>query len=82
MNDYTPGPWEVDAECCDVVTAYDGDDDSRLVIAERCGDDAPIIAAAPDMYEALTAMVELFDGYQGMQLSAAKAALAKAREKQ
>ena len=40
--------------------------------------DAKLIAAAPDLLKQLKLMVELFDGYQGMELRWAKDAIAKA----
>lgn len=39
---------------------------------------ARLIAAAPDLLEALRDMVLLFQGYQGMELKRAHAAIAKA----
>lgn len=40
---------------------------------------ARLIAAAPDLLEELKELVELFSGYQGMELKRAKAALARAQ---
>lgn len=39
---------------------------------------ANLIAAAPELLTALTDMVETFKGYQGLELTAARAAIAKA----
>jgi len=39
---------------------------------------AHLIAAAPELYRELTAMVEMFHGYQGMEMIRARAALAAA----
>lgn len=40
---------------------------------------AQLFASVPDLLEALENMVRLFHGYQGMELTEAKAAIAKAR---
>ena len=40
---------------------------------------ARLIAAAPDLLAELELMVDTFDGYEGMQLIRAKAAIAKAK---
>lgn len=90
---WTPGPWWVEGE---VVCAPDGDNFPWYVaIAERCGypndqsrANAHLIAAAPELYEALEALSEHFtqvvkafrvDSEEHETLVAARAALAKAR---
>ena len=50
---HTPGPWSVAEGGDDVVTAYEDTEGSILVIAERCGQDAEVISAAPELLEAL-----------------------------
>ena len=84
---HTPGPWSVHRYDLDtdngikVTTANIG----RRVIAEvQNPDDAALIAAAPDMYEALRMMVWRYEDTESMddedypELAAARAALAKA----
>jgi dihydrodipicolinate synthase/N-acetylneuraminate lyase len=90
---HTPGPWIFwrfgtgDDKCQDFGVAADVDG-NKIVIAHCFGkqsDDfaadaranATLIAAAPDMYEALQWIVENAD--EDSVVSAAKAALAKAR---
>lgn len=76
---HTPGPW--------IVFHSDEDGPNDVLPAMRPGHialsiavdaDASLIAAAPDLLRELQAMVETFDGYQGMELKRAKAAIAKA----
>ncbi len=84
MSAHTPGPWIVshdpdgspDDYCIGVP---DGKIDQVAVCSKR---DAPIISAAPDMYEALKAVLEFLrdegsDDY--MIADTVRAALAKAR---
>ena len=60
MNKHTPGPWRVERlprRGTSFVRASDG----KLVVdCTRCSADAYLISAAPDMYEALMAMIGLF----------------------
>ena len=74
---FTPGPWGVNTGgevVCDV-------NDFQWVMAQSRGDDdlanAHLIAAAPELYEALADLVQAFDGEPGW--GPARAALAKAR---
>jgi hypothetical protein len=86
---YTPGPWKwwtsnswkrlkrADHPSEPVLTPYtckDGQPDVEISY-----DNMTLIAAAPDLLEALENMVELFAGYQGMQLTKAREAIAKAK---
>lgn len=81
MSEHTPGPWVVFVD-------RGGDDEVFSVLpAMRSGciastienaPDASLIAAAPDLLEALRSMVLLFQGYQGMELIKAHAAINKA----
>lgn len=82
---HTPGPWKYIAYDDDVVT-----DDERFSIvghhASVLEDDARLIAAAPELLEALEEMVDLFDGlvsgeYQpdSFTTQPARAAIAKAK---
>lgn len=88
----TPGPWKWD--CGVIPPDGPGRyadiyiDGGEKIIArfneflevapeEGCAN-ARLIAAAPELLEALAEMVELFHGYQGMELNRARAALARA----
>lgn len=89
---FTPGPWRVDPENnCDVQSA-----DGTAEIATthhnvlcnrepfRCKADAALIAAAPDLFEALRDGLEIWDvdfgdGVEAPYIVKARAALAKAR---
>jgi hypothetical protein len=79
---HTPGSWEVVSklvgplhiEADGVLIAMVGSE----VSFSRCEADARLIAAAPELLEALQELVQLFSGYQGMELLRAKAAIAKA----
>ena len=86
---YTPGPWGISEgyEGQAVVGRFDDDEYGPAV--DVCGvytteDDAILIAAAPDMYEALRMMVWRYEDTESMddedypELAAARAALAKA----
>lgn len=66
--------WEIVAtfQCAPTRSKHPDD----MVNAKANGD---LIASAPELYEALERMVEFFQGYQGMELTTARAALAKAR---
>jgi hypothetical protein len=82
---WTPGPWEMgwmpaDEQCRHTVETAD----RGQVIATKIRSvaDAQILAAAPDLYEALAEIVRVLDSLGGVQSSrviAARAALAKAR---
>jgi len=83
MNKHTPRPWEVDYTGC-IVWDSEGD----LVCRGVGRNDAHLIAAAPELYEALTNLVEFLQsgnppGEGGSLLGRgfiqAKAALAKAK---
>lgn len=98
MTDFTPGPWKhsggsvfVDtrtqvccqrghAECCGVPDV-EGD---YFEVAQCNEANAPLIAAAPDLYAALRGMVAAFETLHSVAIEAdafahARAALAKAR---
>lgn len=66
MNAFTPGPWAVNQRFEKPVVGYDvGDGDTPLPIVDivhgydkaQARANAKLIAAAPDMYEALQALV-------------------------
>jgi len=58
----TPGPWRADGG---VVELRHGDDMSRMIVPGRSLNEgeanAHLIAAAPEMYEALRVLVEYFE---------------------
>ncbi|CAA2139527.1 hypothetical protein [Hyphomicrobium sp. ghe19] len=79
---FTPGPWKWDAgdvgqdyavPYCDVYA----DDRDAVIASVSNPDDAPLIAAAPDLYEALKALDDR--GHTMATWELAKRALAKAR---
>ncbi|GLT02830.1 hypothetical protein GCM10007897_42540 [Sphingobium jiangsuense] len=95
MSDFTPGPWRVDPNAnCDIQTS-----DGLLEVAAthpslltggrndpaRARGNANLIAAAPELYEALSWFINDIDGTHTVMLDfdanveRARAALAKAR---
>jgi hypothetical protein len=80
MNAHTPGPWYLDAhdEKGWFLLSESGPD----IMAEPfdCADaDARLIAAAPDMFDALQAIVDAYGDRDTLLLAQCKAALAKAK---
>lgn len=88
---FTPGPWVVYRDMpTDVVVSKSGEC-SLATLDCGCGDrntqraNAHLIAAAPELYEALDACLglilnqEMQDGFESQQGHMARAALAKAR---
>ena len=80
---HTPAPWTTSAP-----SSYRVDTPTDFYFTQRWEGSAKpehlvanahLIAAAPELYAELEAMVETFSGYQGMELKLAKAVLAKAR---
>lgn len=92
---HTPGPWKLDGPDINgignVVGFYVavpsggrvGQSFANCLVTtnEQCEANARLIAAAPELLETLKAMVKLFNGFQGMALTNAKAAIAKAEGK-
>lgn len=95
---WTPGPWQsqhqfdVAGECA-IIGAIDGPDEGRFhytrvcEVNEECDDfcaNARLIAAAPELYDALAALLATYDHFKGSTVSPkspigrARAALAKA----
>lgn len=80
MSNHTAGPWEVGV----ADWSENGDARYSLVgVKEICINDARLIAAAPDLLEALQGLVKaVFDGYSERiyadQIISARAAIAKA----
>jgi hypothetical protein len=87
---WTPGPWRVDYQCRDdsgderlAVFSFAFDDETPGVCAGTktwplTEGDADLIAAAPDLYEALAAIVEEYAGISDAWSRRARAALARA----
>ena len=82
---HTPGPWAVDASLCTVHhLLFQHPLDNRNKIASVTSEaNARLIAAAPELLEALTSIVEFWDAnvpadYLSEQHKAARAAIAKA----
>jgi len=81
---WTPGPWEADGEFVDgadgsaIYTALGYDPDNVPLHDEIQKANASLIAAAPDLYEALEGAVEAMEA-AGMSCHDERAAIAKAR---
>ena len=88
MSDHTPGPWKWDGHLEQaIITADSGEevlwgcgccDSPRLL----CEADARLIAAAPELLEALENLLKVHEGEGGTQCHAgdiARAAIAKAK---
>ena len=89
---WTPGPWVVEynlATGCNQVAAFEKSGNRCLQVTvnshNRCQDEA-LIAAAPELYDALDELADLMQGViegdykpDSLTLQVAKAALAKAR---
>ncbi|WWA79547.1 hypothetical protein Kintu_gp55 [Xanthomonas phage Kintu] len=89
MNRYTPGPWsigETDPDTAEIEIVSEGRPYICLVLPgavdDRTEANARLIAAAPELLEALTEIVAAADGDGWKQLDAtfstARAAIAKA----
>jgi hypothetical protein len=95
MNLFTPGPWKVnevwgtieamgDREICAIHAAEGGGGVSRFN-RESCQANAALIAAAPEMLEALQYLIQgrpgeaQFDRLYETRVNAARQAIAKAR---
>jgi hypothetical protein len=88
MSKYTPGPWRPDTDEWSVVAGDEADGSFRYVAQECLSADARLIAAAPELLEALERLTNRVDpGVRGRDhgikslvdaLKAARAAIAKA----
>lgn len=60
MEKHTPGPWYVKAQAMNHVGIFKNDGDQRIKIAQACssGEDAKLMAAAPELLEALKQIAE------------------------
>lgn len=81
---HTPGPWSYEEPNWDslpYLMAGNGDVVATLFSEPENSDDIPLLAAAPELYEALENLIDfLFHGKKNCQaILRAKAALAKAR---
>lgn len=91
MSKHTPGPWwpkRSKTESCDGSLRWYVEHDGAGIwndgVPSVCSEaNAHLIAAAPDLYEALNALLPDLDalGIQGLRVEAARAALAKAEPK-
>ena len=75
---WTPGPWEVSG-------GYVKSSNGNTVCDVRYkngNNDRPIIAAAPDLYDALEGIISAMEGIGHGPFDAERAALAKARGEQ
>ena len=92
MPDYTPGPWMIDLDnhmlssCIAEVVAIANDDCDGDFSSPKEYADARLIAAAPEMLEALERIEELMDSLAPLRRTdlfnadqQAKAAIAKAK---
>jgi hypothetical protein len=59
MSKHTPGPWTIDKLAGEGVCEIVAGDDSDTYVATCYADDAPLIAAAPELLEALTVLVDV-----------------------
>lgn len=80
---HTPGPWAYEVDDCGDNVSITSDEGAVLWGCGCCGSpsvgrksDVPLIAAAPELLEALRSIVE--EGLSTSKISAAKAAIAKA----
>lgn len=88
MSGHTPGPWTVVGASNDLRIVYsDGElrshvaDLHSMSLCDEHGSlraNAALIAAAPDMFDALRAIVDAFGDRDSLLIDQAKAALAKA----
>ena len=94
MTEFTKGPWKPDWKKPGVIRGIDAADGGSVIMAEEYAGsawigvenlhDIHLIAAAPDLYEALSNLVRITDeGFNLTSISVAiqiaRAALAKAR---
>lgn len=73
MTEHTPGPWRrgIGNDCHTVFNAQGG------IVADRCGTiDGTLIAAAPDMLNALRVAYEVIDGHFEDECEDCRAAMA------
>ncbi len=75
MNAHTPGPWR---KAWGKIV--DQEDKAVCLLVQRKGaENFPIIAAAPDMFDALQAVCDAYGDCDTLLMAQVKAALAKAQ---
>lgn len=80
MKSHTPGPWHLFPSNPLCIEAKDGNV-ALCNLARSNEADARLIAAAPELLDALKDMVETFSGYQGLMFARVKLAIEKAEGK-
>lgn len=91
---HTPGPWRAMNHSWSETSIASPDrliallsiestatEETQEVEEAQMARDAALLAAAPDLLEELKNMVDIFEGYQGIEWKRAKAAIAKAEGK-
>lgn len=87
MNKHTPGPWlavVTDTTCGGEPAIWEITDKHGGVIAEDIShnpENARLISAAPDMLDALQAIVDAFGDQKSLLIDQCKAAIAKAERR-
>lgn len=85
---HTPGPWTAYNDSC---AKCEEDGTQEWGVTGPPGGyhapftneaDARLIAAAPELLEALQSVVRIFSGYQGLEMTSARAAIAKALDQE
>jgi hypothetical protein len=81
MTEPTPGPWKAryNGSCWQIDDEHDAVATTQFCYAPAGEANARLIASAPELYEALEAMIFAHDTIQPMDFEKARAALAKAR---
>lgn len=84
MSNHTPGPWEFDGSCIitdEFCIAVIEDDGGYEAPSEQRAPNGRLIAAAPELFEALKGMLTCEDSGSVAALRAAQDALVKAAGK-
>jgi hypothetical protein len=82
-NTHTPGPWTISGTHHSIGIAPDDGKSDGLASVFGCGPqaeaNAALIAAAPDMFDALQAIVDAYGDRDTLLMAQCKAVLAKAK---
>lgn len=80
MSGHTLGPWKVAPAREGIIDIFDAHDHDVVTLYGGRMGNAQLIAAAPELLEALRALVHGFESYENVDplLAAARAAIAKA----